>query len=136
MGEVQEYLYNGEYVRILEDVSNMPSLVVVTNDREEYIVARRDQLQKKEDSWGYQRELERADEMRKLTQKAKENLDAVVEEVIEKATSALSSRMKMNVVFGKDMSTSGGWALMIADELNKLIKEKAPKVVKKDELPF
>lgn len=133
----QEYLYNSEYVTIANDVTGEPELVVVVNDHEELIVARRKNLQKKEDSWGYKRELERRDELRLVTAKAQENLDKLVDKVVDKALASLSSRMKMNVVFGKDIGNSGGWALMISDELGKLIKEKAPEVVKgKEDFPF
>lgn len=132
----QEYLYNNEYVTISNDVVGDEDLVVVVNDREQYIVARRSNLKKKEDSWGWKRELERKKELQLITARAKENLESVVEEVITAATSALQARMKMNVLFGKGMSSDNGWALTIADELGKLVKEKAADVVSKKEDPF
>lgn len=130
----QEYLYNSEYVTIAHDVVGDPDLVVVVTDREEYIVANKKNLQKKEDSWGYKRAQERADELRLITQKAEENLDKIVDKVVDKALIALSSRMKFNVLFGDNSNV--GWASLVIDELKKLVKEKAPEVVKGDKDPF
>lgn len=126
----QEYLYNGEYVTIFKKVEGDKDLVVVSNDHEELIVAHKSNLQKKEDSWGYQRSLERKKELQSITADAQARFDELVDEVVDKAISALSLRMKMNTLFAKDMNNASGWAIQIVSELEKLIKEKAPETVK------
>jgi hypothetical protein len=130
----QEYLYNGEYVTIVDPIGDSDDLVCVSNDHDELIVARRSNLTKKEDSYGFKKAEERRKELNDITAQAEANLDKVVEKVIEKAVASLSTRMKLNAVFGKDIGTAGGWALMVSDELTKLIKEEAPKIVKKDDI--
>lgn len=137
MSEVQEYYLDGEYVTIWGEVKGKPDKVIVTNNSDygELTVASRDRLVKKEDSYSWKQAQERADELRLITAKAEENFTKVTEKVIKAACSALSTRMKMNVVFGKNME-SNGWAIAIADELNKLVRDKAPEVIKDKKDPF
>lgn len=127
----QEYLFNSEYVTIAYDVPDSDDLVIVATDREELLVARRKDLQKKEDSWGWKRAQERANEYRMLTAKAEENLNKVTEKVIKKAIESLQTRMKLNLLF-KDGINENGWVLPVVNELGKLIREEAPKVIKED----
>lgn len=39
--------------------------------------------------------------------------------------------MKINAVFSSDSGNTAGWAVMIANELKELVKENAPKIIKK-----
>lgn len=127
----KEYYYEGDYVYIWAEITGKPELVIVSDgsDYGELQVVRRDKLMPKEDSWKFQQAQKQADDLRLVTAKAEEQFEKITEKIIKAACSALSTRMKMNVLFGKDM-TGNGWAVTIADELNKLVREKAPEVIK------
>lgn len=127
----KEYYYEGDYVYIWAEITGKPELVIVSDgsDYSELQVVRRDKLMPKEDSWKFQQAQKQADDLRLITAKAEEQFEKITEKVIKAACSALSTRMKMNILFGKDM-TGNGWAVTIAEELNKLIREEAPKVIK------
>lgn len=131
MKETQEYVVDGEYVTIWGEVKDKPELVIVKNgdDYGELKVVNRERLVKKEDSWQWKEAQKRADELRLVTQKAEENFNKITEKVIAAACKSLSTRIKMNVLFGKS-SSGNGWAVAIADELEKLIKKEAPEVIK------
>src|SRR5574344_2187267 len=133
----QEYYYNGSYVTIFSEVTADPDLVVVTdgNDYGELLVVRKNSLKKKEDSYQYQQAQKRADELRLITQKAQENLDRLTEKLVDKAIISLASRIKFNVAFGEGGSAAP-YALMLSQELEKMIKDKAPEVIKSKETPF
>lgn len=129
----QEYLYNGEYVVISHKIDGEKDLVVVRNDHGELIVARRSSLQKKEDSYYYKKAEERKKEIENITKKAEANLNAIADKLVDRALRSLSSRMKFNVAFSNDLNNSAGWAIMIANELEKMIKEKAKDEMEKFE---
>lgn len=133
MSKKQEYLYNGKYVTIWREVADEPEFVVVTDDGNygELFVVRKSHLIEKEKSNQWLRAQERANELRLITAKAEENFDAVVEKVIEKSIKSLQMRMKLNMVFNKDMDNNSGWAMLILNELENLIKENAKDVVTK-----
>jgi len=134
----QEYYYNGEYVTIFAEVVDNKDLVIVTNgnDYDELSVARIKDLKKKEDTYQWKKNLERKKELEDLVSKAKADMDKIADKVVDKALIALASRMKFNAVFGKDMGNSVGWAVMISQELEKIIKEKTPEIISKKGLPF
>lgn len=129
----KQYFYGGDYVTIWGEVADKPDMVIVTqsNDCGDLMVVRKSDLIPKEESYVFKQAQKRAEELRLITARAEERLNEVVEEVIEKAVNSLSYRMKMNAVFGKDIGNVGGWAIQVSNELEKLIKEKAPEVVKK-----
>jgi len=132
----QEYYYNGGYVVIVGGVEGEEDLVVV-NESNSYggmHVARRSELVKKEESYTFKQAEKRKKELEAITKKAQDNLDKLADKVVDKALISLSSRMKFNVAFGKDMSNSAGWALMVADELKKMVKEKTPEMMKELDL--
>ena len=131
MSEPQEYYINGDYVTIWGEVKDKPDMVIVTtgDDYGALTVVRRKDLTPKEKSWTFQQAQKRADELRLITQKAEENFNKVVEKVIESACTTLSTRMKMNILFGQG---GNGWAVAVADELNKLVKKDAKEVVEKE----
>ncbi len=108
--------------------------MVIVSENSDYgdirVVARKD-LVKKEDTWEYKQAQKRADELRLMTAKAEENFEKVTERVISAACKALASRIKMNVLFGSNMA-GGGWAVTIAEELEKLIKEDGKETIKKE----
>lgn len=132
----QEYLYNSEYVTIAHDIVGDEDLVVVTNDHGEYIVARKSSMQKKEDSYYFKKARERKVELESITKKAQDNLDKLADKLVDKALLDLASRLKFNVLFGKDVDgATAGWAVTISDELKKLVKDKAPDIIKKED-PF
>ncbi len=133
----QEYYYSGEYVTIFSEVTDHPDLVVVSNgnDYGELTVVPKKQLTKKEDSYYYKAAIARADELRLMTARAQENLDKIADKVVDKALLALASRLKFNVVFGKG-SGNMAWAGLVVEELEKLVKEKAPEIVKDKKDPF
>lgn len=130
----QEYLYNGEYVTISHKVEGDDDLVVVENHHGELIVARRSGLTKKEDSWEYKKARERKEEIEAITKKAEDNLNAIASKVVDRALRSLSSRMKFNAAFSSDLGNSAGWAIMISNELEKMIKEKAKEEMKEFQL--
>lgn len=127
----QEYYYNGSYVTIFSEVTDHPDLVIVSDggDYGELLVVRKDVLKKKEESYQYQQAQKHADELRLITQKAQENLDKLTDKLVDKAITALASRIKFNVAFG-DGGSAAPYALMLSQELGKMIKDKAPEVIK------
>lgn len=133
----QEYYYNGSYVTIFAEVADHPDMVIVTdgNDYGELNVVRKDQLQKKEESYTFKQAQKRADELRLITQKAQENLDKITEKLVDKAIISLASRIKFNVAFGQGGSAAP-YALMLSQELEKMIKKEAPKVIAEKEDVF
>ena len=133
----QEYYYNGGYVTIFSEVTDHPDLVIVSDggDYGELLVVRKDVLKKKEESYQYQQAQKRADELRLITQKAQENLDKLTEKLVDKAIISLASRIKFNVAFGSGGSAAP-YALMLSQELEKMIKKEAPKVIAKKEDVF
>ena len=133
----QEYYYNGGYVTIFSEVTDHPDLVIVSDggDYGELLVVRKDVLKKKEESYQYQQAQKRADELRLITQKAQENLDKLTEKLVDKAIISLASRIKFNVAFGSGGSAAP-YALMLSQELEKMIKKEAPKVIAEKEDVF
>ena len=131
MSEVKEYYYKGDYVYIWDNVTGKPDMVIVCDgsDYGELHVVHRDELINKEDSWTFQQKQKQADDLRLVTAKAEENFNKITEKVIKAACSSLSTRMKMNILF-KDGMNADGWAITIANELNKLVREDAPKIIK------
>lgn len=127
----QEYYYNGGYVTIFSEVTADPNLVVVTdgNDYGELSVVRKDQLQKKEESYYYKQAKVRAEELRMMTAKAQEQFDKLKDKLVDDSIRALQSRVKFNVAFGKGGS-SGAYAMILVEQLESLIKEKAEDAVK------
>ena len=127
----QEYYYNGSYVTIFSEVTDHPDMVIVSDggDYGELLVVRKDVLKKKEESYQYQQAQKHADELRLITQKAQENLDKLTDKLVDKAITALASRIKFNVAFG-DGGSAAPYALMLSQELGKMIKDKAPEVIK------
>ena len=136
MDDKKEYYWSGSYVTIWGEVKDRPDMVIVTdgNDYGELTVVARKELTPKEESYRYKQEQKRADELRLITQKAQENFDTLVEKIVDKALISLSSRMKFNVLFGDSSNVS--WAVLVSDELKKMVKEKAPEIVKGKEDPF
>lgn len=120
--KTQEYLFNSEYVTIYKEVDK--TLVIVENDHRELLVARKESLVKKEESYQYTKAQERADEIRMITAKAEEKLDELADKLVDKAITTLSARMKLNVLFNKDLGNASGWAITVVNELEKLIKDK------------
>lgn len=118
----QEYLYNQEYVTIYKEVDK--DFVIVQNDYREMKVAIKKELLKKEDSYYFKKAQERADEIRLITAKAEEKLDELADKLVDKAIITLSARMKLNVLFNKDLGNASGWAITVVNELEKLIKDK------------
>lgn len=138
MADIQEYYVDGEYVTIWGEVKDKPDTVIVTNGSGygDLSVVNRSRLVKKEDSYQWQQAQKRADELRLVTAKAEEQFEKVTEKVIKAACSALATRMKMNILFGEGMK-GNGWAMAVVDELNKLVREKAPEVIKgKEDWPL
>lgn len=129
--KVQEYIYHSEYVTIVDKYDHGDEMVIVVNDQEELLVAQRSLLKRKEDSWGWKRQEERRDEIQLITAKAQENFDKLADKLVDKALSTLATRMKMNVIFGKDLDNADGWAIMISKELEKLIREDAKAIMEK-----
>lgn len=138
MEKLQEYLYNSSYVTIWGEVKDKPDMVIVSenDDYGQLLAVKRDQLQKKEDSWMWKQAEKRKQELDKLSKEAEKNINKVVDKVVDKACKELSMRMKLNAVFSKGTTGGETWALVIANELEKIIKEKAPDVVRGKELPF
>jgi len=132
MGE-QEYYIDGEYVTIYGEVKDEENLVIVRNDHQELSVVNRERLITKENSYSYRRAQERKQELEQITAEAQKNLDAISDKIVNKALQKLATRMKFNTLFSKDLGNSSGWAIMVSNELEKLIKEDGPKVVKEKE---
>lgn len=130
----QEYYHTSVgHCIIWGETKDHPDMVIVSENGEygSLYVVKRDELVKNEDTWEFQKAKERADELRLITAKAQENLDKLADKLVDKAIIALNSRMKFNAVFGKETNgATAGWVLTVVDELKKLIKEKAPDVIK------
>lgn len=135
--EDQVYMYDREEVKILHKVEGRNDLVVIgqRDGYGDYMVARKSSLVKLEDSYEYKRAKERADEIRLITQKAQENLDRLTEKLVDKAIISLASRIKFNVAFGNGGSAAP-YAIVLSQELEKMIKKEAPKVIAEKEDVF
>ena len=131
MDKDQIYMYNRDEVKVHHEIPDMPEYVIVldANGYGEWIIARKTDLVKKEDSYEFKRAKERADELRLITQRAQENLDRITEKLVDKAIISLASRIKFNVAFGSGGSAAP-YALMLSQELEKMIKDKAPEIIK------
>lgn len=133
MDKEQEYYYDGGYVTIWAEVKDKPDTVIVAEPGGygDLHVTSRKSLVKKEDSYYFKKAQERADEIRLITAKAQEQLDKLTAKLVDKALIDLASRLKFNVLFGKNVDgATAGWAVTISDELKKMVKEKAPEVIK------
>lgn len=135
LDKTREYYYNGGYVTIVGEIEGQPDLIAVDEggDYGPMIVARKKDLTLKEESYTYKKAQERADELRLITQKAEENYEKIVEKIIKAAVSTLQTRIKMNVLLGKGGGDgSDTWAIIIANELNKIVKDDAKAVIEKE----
>ena len=134
MDKDQIYMYNRDEVKVHHEIPDMPEYVIVldANGYGEWIIARKTDLVKKEDSYEFKSAKERADELRLITQKAEERLDKLTDKLVDKAIISLASRIKFNVAFGSGGSAAP-YALMKSQELEKMIKKDAPKVITEKE---
>lgn len=132
-----EYYYDGDFYIYIEDVPSMPEFAIMREggDDGHITVCRKSNLKLKEDSWQWQQKQKHADELRLITQKAQENLDKLTEKLVDKAIISLASRIKFNVAFGSGGSAAP-YALMLSQELEKMIKKEAPKVIAEKEDVF
>ena len=123
MNKDQIYMYNRNEVKVYHEIPDMPEYVVVldADGYGEWIIARKTDLVKKEDSYEFKRAKERAEELRLITAKAQENLDKLTEKLVDKAIISLASRIKFNVAFGSGGSAAP-YALMLSQELEKMMK--------------
>lgn len=133
----QEYYHNGKYVTIWGDVVDKPEYVIVTEASSygELYITRRTNLVKKEESYEFIHAQKRADEIRAITAKAQENLDAVADKVVDKALKELAMRIKLNVAFGEG-GGSAAYALIISEQLTKMIKESGEKIKTNKDINF
>lgn len=134
MDEQEYYATGAGYVRIWSELVDRPDYVVVMDANSDYgelSVIPRSDLKKKEDSYEYEQAEKRKKEIQLITANAKENLDKLVDEITDKALSSLSTRIKMNVLFGK-LGGDDAIMLAISKELEDLVKENAPEVIKKE----
>jgi hypothetical protein len=129
----QEFYYYGEYVTYCAEIENGSQYAndfCIVKDQEGVLsVARKAEMKPKEESYTYIRAQERAAEIEAITAKAQENLDKVAEKIVDKALADLSFRIKMNVVMGKGGDGTAG--LVIAKELEKMVKDSTPEQLKK-----
>lgn len=137
LDKTKEYYYSGSYVTIVGDVDGQPDLVVVDEggDYGSMLVARRKELTPKEESWTFKKAQEHANEIRMITAKAQENLDEIADKIVDDALKKLASRIKFNVAFGEG-GVHSAYALMLSDQLTKMIKEDGAKTIKAKEDPF
>lgn len=131
--KTKEYYWNGGYVTIVGEIEGQPDLIAVDEggDYGSMMVARKKDLTLKEESYTYKQAQARADELRLITAKAEENFEAIYEKIISASCKALSARIKMNAFFGKS-NDADSWAVIIANELEKLIKQDAKDIIKKE----
>lgn len=124
MQKGDEYELSGDYVTIWGFVQDNDTDVIVLNggDYGELQVVRKSELKKKEDSWRWQQEVKKKEELEAITRKAKEDLQKVADKVVDKALSALASRIKFNSIFGDGGNLA--WAGLVIKELEGMIKEK------------
>lgn len=134
MSDIQEYYHSSVgHCTIWGDVVDKPDWVIVSenSDYGTLTAVKRSELQKKEDTWEFKQAEKRRDEIRLMTAKAQEQLDKLTSKLVDKALIDLASRLKFNVLFGKNVDgATAGWAVTISDELKKMVKEKAPEVIK------
>lgn len=128
------YVSSGDFFYYIEDVPHNPEFAICREGGDDYgylTVVSKSDLKPREETWQWKEKEKYADELRLLTQKAEENFERVTEKMISAACKALSARIKMNVLFGKS-NGADSWAVLIANELEKLIKEDAKDIVKKE----
>lgn len=130
--KIKEYYHNGGYVTIVGGIEGQPDYVVVDEggDYGSMLVARRKDLTPKEESYTWKRQLDREKELKDITKKAEENLNAVADKVVDRALNSLASRMKFNAVFGESDGGTTGWAVVVSNALKDMIKDKTKDTMK------
>lgn len=132
------YCSSGDFFYYVEDVPHNPDFAICREGGDDYgylTVVRKSDLKPREETWQWQQKQKHADELRLITQKAQENLDRLTEKLVDKAIISLASRIKFNVAFGSGGSAAP-YALMLSQELEKMIKKEAPKVIAEKEDVF
>lgn len=131
MDKKQEY-YNSSvgYVTIFAEVVDQPDFVVVEENGGygELSVIRKKDLVKKEDSYEYKERERRKKELEAIASEAEKRLDEIAEQLVDKSLKSLSTRIRLNAMFGKAENAS--FALTIVAELEKMIKEKPKETLK------
>lgn len=130
------YVVSGDYFYYIEDVPHNPDFAICRESGDDYgylTVCRKSDMKLRTETWQWQQQEKEKERLEKVTEKVKANLGELAEQVVDKALKNLSSRMKMNIVFGKG-SAGNAWALTIADELEKMIRESGKKIAGKGEI--
>ena len=130
-----QYYSSGDFFEYIEDVPSMPDFAVVREGDGYITVARKSDLKPYEESWQWQQKEAAKERLEKVTAKAQANLDKLTEKLVDKAIISLASRIKFNVAFGSGGSAAP-YALMLSQELEKMIKKDAPKVITEKEDVF
>lgn len=126
------YCSGGDFFYYIEDVPHNPDFAICRESGDDYgylTIIRKSDLKPREETWQWQQKEKYAAELQAIVDKSQNKLDKLTDKLVDKAIMALASRMKFNVVFGKG-GAGNAWALTIVEELEKLIKEKAPEVIK------
>lgn len=112
------YFLNGKRVTIASEFEfDGRELCVVYEGDEWFEVCRKSDLKKWEDTYHYQQEKKWEDRKLALEQYGKK----IIERMQNKAIKGISNRIKFNTFFGG--KSGSAFALVVADEINKLIKE-------------
>lgn len=126
-----QYYYSGDYYEYIEDVPSMPDMCVVREGDGYLTVVRKQDLKPYEESWQYQQKQKEKERLEAVTEKVKANLDELAKQVVDKALKDLAMRIKLNVAFGK--ATGGeAYAIILSNELEKMIRESGKKIAKGD----
>lgn len=132
----KEYWSSGDVFIYIEDVPHNPEFAICREGGDDYgymTVCRKSDLKPREETWQWQQKEKYKQELEKVTEKVQENLDELAERVVDKALKSLSSRMKMNALFG-DNSSNLAWIGVVTQELEKLIRESGKKIAKKESI--
>lgn len=121
----QLYFVNGQKVVLVTEFTYKErEYCVVYGGDDGFSVWQKSYLKKWEETWNYQEEQKRKARLEQW--KACE--DQIVQRMQNKAIKSLTTRIKLNAFFGSKVG-GGAYAVVLAEELEKLIKEdKSPEV--------
>lgn len=114
------YFLNGTRVSLMHEFEYKDVQFAVVNAGDgEFLVCRKENLKKWEDTWRYQEEQKREQKLADY----KRRHDEIVGAMQKKAINQLATRIKLNSVFGALSGDNSAIGVALAQELEKLIKE-------------
>lgn len=114
----QIYFVNGTKVQLVHEFTfKEQEFAVVFHGDDEFSVYHKCDLKKWEETWNYQ------EEQKKIARAElwKEYEDKIIHRMQDKAIKGIANRIKLNAFFSA--KSGAAYAVVVADEINKLIKE-------------